>query len=268
MGISPYLFLPIKKYKLKAPRGACVRSLNGAVALSYLNSSIIVIRCPAVHFAFCLFFFVYHVCCCCCCGHLSGYIQFASCLFLLTLFESGVNIWYQLNRYFLLFSVLSVCVWGGGGMVQGPVVQNLTKMLANVTLHSVLKYGKYIDIFAGKHVSSFCIHCKSYSHFSSKNTNVFENTLTTIVNKFVINEFVKLTMLWTTGPWCYSLFVGPCDCSLRVFSRFVRCVFYPICCLIGVLGGSCLALRSPRCEKGAVFISFCYFVTCVSVIVC
>ena len=29
----------------------------------------------------------------------------------------------------------------------GPVVQNLTKLLANMTLISILKYGKYIDIF-------------------------------------------------------------------------------------------------------------------------
>ena len=36
--------------------------------------------------------------------------------------------------------------------------------------------------------------------FCSKNNNVFENTLATTVNEFVINELVKLTMLWTTGP--------------------------------------------------------------------
>ena len=36
--------------------------------------------------------------------------------------------------------------------------------------------------------------------FAAKNINVFENTLATTVNKFVINEPVKLTMLWTTGP--------------------------------------------------------------------
>ena len=29
----------------------------------------------------------------------------------------------------------------------GPVVQNITKLLANVKLISILKYGKYIDIF-------------------------------------------------------------------------------------------------------------------------
>ena len=40
-----------------------------------------------------------------------------------------------------------------------------------------------------------------YSHFCSKNINVFENTLAATFNEFVINELVKLTMLWPTGPW-------------------------------------------------------------------
>ena len=38
--------------------------------------------------------------------------------------------------------------------------------------------------------------------FCSKNIDVFENTLATTVNEIVINELIKLTMLWTTaGPW-------------------------------------------------------------------
>ena len=42
---------------------------------------------------------------------------------------------------------------------------------------------------------------QNYSHFCSKNINVLENTLATTVNKFVINEIVKLMMLSTTEPW-------------------------------------------------------------------
>ena len=30
--------------------------------------------------------------------------------------------------------------------------------------------------------------------------NVFENTLATTVNEFVIKELVKVAMFWTTGP--------------------------------------------------------------------
>ena len=40
----------------------------------------------------------------------------------------------------------------------------------------------------------------SYSHFCSKNINVFENTLATTVKKFVINKLVKLKLLWTAVP--------------------------------------------------------------------
>ena len=36
---------------------------------------------------------------------------------------------------------------------------------------------------------------ESYTHFCTKNINVFENTLATTVNKFVTEELVKLTML-------------------------------------------------------------------------
>ena len=60
-------------------------------------------------------------------------------------------------------------------------------------------YAKYIDIFGWKNVSSFCI-AKATHIFCNKNINVFENTLATIIDKFVINELVKLSMLWTIGP--------------------------------------------------------------------
>ena len=69
--------------------------------------------------------------------------------------------------------------------LQGLVVQNLTRLLANMILKFVLKYGKYIDIFAEKNVSRFW----------SKKINVFENTFATTVNNFIINKLFKLTML-------------------------------------------------------------------------
>ena len=43
-------------------------------------------------------------------------------------------------------------------------------------------------------VSSFC-NPNATHFFCSKNINVFENTLATTVNQFVINKLVKLTML-------------------------------------------------------------------------
>ena len=57
--------------------------------------------------------------------------------------------------------------------------------------------------------------CKCYSHFCSKNVNAFENTLAISDNEFVINELVKLTMLWTSGPrntpWTYQPY-NRCGC--------------------------------------------------------
>ena len=46
--------------------------------------------------------------------------------------------------------------------------------------------------------------------FCIKNISVFENTLVTIVNKFVINELIKLTMLWTTEPRRFSFLLRTC----------------------------------------------------------
>ena len=53
--------------------------------------------------------------------------------------------------------------------------------------------------FAEKNVSGFCI-AKSTHIFCSKNINVFENTLATTFNKFVINKLVRLMMLEQLGP--------------------------------------------------------------------
>ena len=58
----------------------------------------------------------------------------------------------------------------------GPVVQNFTKLLANVML-KFLSWNMAItytyDMFCWKNVNSFCIaKAKGYSHFCSKNINV------------------------------------------------------------------------------------------------
>ena len=59
-----------------------------------------------------------------------------------------------------------------------------------------VKYGKYIDNFDEKNISSFCI--VKATHIFAEKINVFENTLVTTANEFVINELVKLMLLWTT----------------------------------------------------------------------
>ena len=67
-------------------------------------------------------------------------------------------------------------------------------------------------------MSSFCIW-KSFSHFFSKNTCELDIVLTRTVNILTINELVKLTTLWTTGPWCLfiSLYFFPFIFSLLFF---------------------------------------------------
>ena len=82
-----------------------------------------------------------------------------------------------------------------------PSCSKLTMSLVNVLLKLwSWKYGIYAIIFAEKNMSSFCI-CKSYSHFFNKNICELDIVLTRTVNISTTNELVKLTMLWTTGPW-------------------------------------------------------------------
>ena len=66
---------------------------------------------------------------------------------------------------------------------------------------SILKYGKYIDIFLLKKKKMWkkCI-AKTNLILQQKNVNVFENTLATTVNQFIVSKLIKLMILWTTGP--------------------------------------------------------------------
>ena len=59
---------------------------------------------------------------------------------------------------------------------------------------------KYAEIFCWKNVSSFC-SAKATHIFSAKNIRVVYIEAAKIVNEMTLNELVKLTMLWTTGPW-------------------------------------------------------------------
>ena len=82
-----------------------------------------------------------------------------------------------------------------------PTCSKLMMLLVNVSLKLWSLNMPYMLIFLlKKNVSSFCI-CKSYSHIFSKNTCELDIVLTKTVNIFTTNKFVKLTILWTTGPW-------------------------------------------------------------------
>ena len=59
---------------------------------------------------------------------------------------------------------------------------------------------KYVEIFCWKNVSSFC-SAKATHIFSAKNIRILYIESAKTVNEMTLNELVKLTTLWTTGPW-------------------------------------------------------------------
>ena len=58
---------------------------------------------------------------------------------------------------------------------------------------------KFAEIFCWKNVSSFCI-AKATHIFSAKNIILLYIESAKTVNEMTLNELVKLTTLWTTGP--------------------------------------------------------------------
>ena len=58
---------------------------------------------------------------------------------------------------------------------------------------------KYAEIFCWKNVSSFC-SAKATHIFSAKNIRILCIESARTVNEMTLNELVKLTTLWTTGP--------------------------------------------------------------------
>ena len=58
---------------------------------------------------------------------------------------------------------------------------------------------KHADIFCWKNVSSFC-NAKATHIFSAKNIRILYIESAKTVNEMTLNELVKLTTLWTTGP--------------------------------------------------------------------
>ena len=96
----------------------------------------------------------------------------------------------------------------------GPVVQNVVKLLANMTLKFL---HMYIEIWR--------IHwyflLQMLLTFWRKNINVYENTLATTVNKFVIIKLVKQTMLQTPG----SRFQIPVYNSRQEYCHILETIF-------------------------------------------
>ena len=105
----------------------------------------------------------------------------------------------SLRRHFQ--RITTVCI-------SGPSCSKLTMKLVNASLKLWSLNMAYMLILLLKKVSSFCI-CKSYSHFFSKSTCELEIVFTRTVNILTTYELVKLTMLWTTGPWIFPFLTVP-----------------------------------------------------------
>ena len=70
---------------------------------------------------------------------------------------------------------------------------------------------KYAENFCWKNVSSFC-SAKATHIFSAKNIRILCIESAKIVNEMTLNELVKLTTLWTTGPCMFK--------RLSVYKRY------------------------------------------------
>ena len=78
---------------------------------------------------------------------------------------------------------------------------------------------KYAEIFCQKNVSSFC-YAKATHIFSAKNIRILYIESAKTFNEMTLNELVKLTTLWTTGPWY-------CKWTIKVPIRLGRYTWWP-----------------------------------------
>ena len=74
---------------------------------------------------------------------------------------------------------------------------------------------KYAEIFCWKNVSSFC-SAKATHIFSAKKFRKLYIESAKIVNEMAHNELVKLTTLWTTGPWALIQYLSSIHSSCRI----------------------------------------------------
>ena len=93
----------------------------------------------------------------------------------------------------------------------GPSCSKLMTSLVNDLIEFTSSYTQICWNFCWKNVSSFCSAKATHIFFqqnileSAKTVNSYNESAKT-VNEMTLNELVKLTMLWTTGPWYVSTF--------------------------------------------------------------
>ena len=86
--------------------------------------------------------------------------------------------------------------------ISGPSCSKLTMSLVNISLKFLSLNMAYKLIFLLKKMWKLLI-------FFSKYTCEFDIVFTRTVNILTTNKLVKLTMLWTTGPWFFGGFSNP-----------------------------------------------------------
>ena len=74
---------------------------------------------------------------------------------------------------------------------------------------------------------------RSFCSFSTKNISVFGYKVVKHLTSWPLNELVKLTMLWTTGPWFIETYPGGLELltywNLSSWSQPVRAFGVPLC---------------------------------------
>ena len=85
----------------------------------------------------------------------------------------------------------------------GPSCSKLTMSLVNDSLKFTSSDTQICRNFLLKNVSSFC-NAKATHIFSAKNIRILCIESAKTVNEMTLKELVKLTTLWTTGPWILS----------------------------------------------------------------
>ena len=118
------------------------------------------------------------------------------------------TIWIKLSDLLKNRKVWHLNLFSMSTSTSGPSCSKLTMSLVNDSLKFTSSYTQICQNFCWKNVSSFC-NAKATHIFSAKNIRILNIEFAKTVNEMTLNELVKLTTLWTTGPWMRGNNVNP-----------------------------------------------------------
>ena len=102
----------------------------------------------------------------------------------------------------------------------GPSCSKLTTSLVNDSLKFTSSDTQICWNFLLKNVSSFW-RAKATHIFSAKNIRILYIESAKTVNEMTLNELVKLTTLWTTGPWIFTIALDKIVLSIQSIDIFL-----------------------------------------------